>query len=56
MKNTITSLFLMVAIVMVVFFAACKTTNIATPAPNTATKPAVDTAMQGDKMKDASRQ
>ena len=37
------------------FLFACKTTKMATPAPNTMSKPAADTALQGDKMKDPTK-
>ena len=50
MKKTV------VVLAVICFLAACKSTKMATPAPDTVTKPAVDTALQGDKMKDPTKQ
>lgn len=45
-----------VVVIIASLLFACKTTKMATPAPNTMSKPAADTALQGDKMKDPTRQ
>ncbi len=47
---------LLIAVLISTCLYACKSANITTPAANTATKPAVDTALQGDKMKDPTKQ
>lgn len=44
-----------ISAVATLFLFSCKTIKMATPAPNTMSKPAADTALQGDKMKDPTK-